>query len=168
MKSTLKRILKKRIVVLGFIDVLVILWIIWSEGQIQYEPPLDYRDIVYPLDSNIYNTIIVTIIVNILVLIGETKMSYGKAFGNANLILAIIFFIFITCCITWGYYYITTRIGSGVIDECNILFFLPVMLFGKDFFVNIATVINLYVSLCVILTVSCIVYISILFQNEIR
>lgn len=159
MKSTLKNVLNKRIFLLEILDVLVIFWIIWSEGQIQYEPPLDYRDIIYPLVPNIYNTIIVTIIVNIIVLISDIKRLNSKAHGKVNMKMAVAYFIFILCCMVWGYVYITSRAGSGVINEYNALFRFPIMLFGKGPFISMVTVTNLYVSLCVILISSCIVFI---------
>lgn len=160
MKSTLRNILNNRIALLGILDVLVIFWIIWNEGQIQYEPPIDYRDIIYPLEPNTYNTIIVTIIVNIIVMINEIKRLSDKTLEKANLKVAVIYIIFIICSLACGYFHITSRTGNGVISECNALFAFPLMLFGKKDFVNVITVTNLYLSLCIIHISSCIVYIS--------
>lgn len=160
MKSPLKNILNNRIALLGILDVLVIFWIIWNEGQIQYEPPIDYREIIYPLEPNTYNTIIVTIIVNIIVMINEIKRLSDKTLEKANLKVAVIYIIFIICSLTCGYFHITSRTGNGVISECNALFAFPLMLFGKKDFVSVITVTNLYLSLCIIHISSCIVYIS--------
>lgn len=160
MKSPLKNILNNRIALLGILDVLVIFWIIWNEGQIQYEPPIDYREIIYPLEPNTYNTIIVTIIVNIMVMINEIKRLSDKTLEKANLKVAVIYIIFIICSLACGYFHITSRAGNGVISECNVLFAFPLMLFGKKDFVSVITVTNLYLSLCIIHISSCIVYIS--------
>ena len=160
MKSPLKNILNNRIALLGILDVLVIFWIIWNEGQIQYEPPIDYREIIYPLEPNTYNTIFVTIIVNIMVMINEIKRLSDKTLEKANLKVAVIYIIFIICSLACGYFHITSRAGNGVISECNVLFAFPLMLFGKKDFVSVITVTNLYLSLCIIHISSCTVYIS--------
>lgn len=64
------------------------------------------------------------------------------------------------CSLAWGYLYITSRAGSGIIDGGNILFCLPIMLRGEETITSVINVDNFYISLCVILVSSCIVYLS--------
>lgn len=164
MKLILKNILNNRILLLGILDLLIIFWIIWNEGSIQYEPPLyDCQDSnvnTLPLIPETYNTIIVTIIANIIVLISEIGRLFRKTLEKDNFKVMVAYFVFAICFLAWGYFHISSRSGSGVISEYNALFEIPVMLIGKNAFESVITVINLYISLCVIHICSCIVYIS--------
>ena len=58
--------LKRRVAILSVIDIVIVFWIVWFERQIQYEPLLDYDSNIgaklLPLHSEVYNTMIVTII----------------------------------------------------------------------------------------------------------
>lgn len=137
MKSTLNNILRDRILLLCILDILVIFWIIWYESQIQYEPPLDYNDIILPLIPETYNAIIATIIVNIIVLIVETIRLCRQRTEKGNLKSIVAYFVFSICCMAWGYFHISSRVGIGVVNHTN-----------------------LYISLCVIHIIGCIVYVS--------
>ena len=70
MRSILRYIIKNRIAILGIIDIAIVFWIVWFERQIQYEPLLDYSSnlsvMKLPLHPEVYNTMIVTIILNIV------------------------------------------------------------------------------------------------------
>lgn len=162
MKSTLKNILGDRILHLMIFDIGVVIWSIWYESGILYEPPLwGYEDsYLLPIEEQIYNAMIFTILINIIVVIGNIKRVYHKTFENYNLAVLIIYFIFVMCSLAWGYSYIASRTGYGIIDEGNILFCLPIMLFGEETITSAINVENFYISLCVILISSCIVYIS--------
>lgn len=162
MKSILKNIFKDRILLLTILDIMVIVWVIWNESGIQYEPALwGYEDsYILPVDEFTYNVIIFTILINIIVVIGNIKRYYHKTLGNYNLAVFIVYFIFVLCSLLWGYSYIASRSGGGIIDEGNILFCLPIMLFGEETITSVINVMNFYVSLCVIHISICIVYIS--------
>ena len=76
MKSILEYMLKNRIVTLIVINIAIIIWIVWYQGQIQYEPLLDYtnpRERILPLHSEVYNTMIVIIILNIIAIFRESR-----------------------------------------------------------------------------------------------
>lgn len=137
MKSTFNNILRDRILLLCILDILVIFWIIWYESGIQYEPPLDYSDIILPLIPETYNAIIATIIANIIVLIVETIRLCRKRTEKGNLKSIVAYSVFSICCMTWGYFHISSRVVIGVVNHTN-----------------------LYISLCVIHIISCIVYVS--------
>lgn len=162
MRSILKKIFKDRILLLTILDIMVIVWVIWHESGIQYEPALwGYEDsYILPVDEFTYNVIIFTILINIIVVIGNIKRYYHKTLEKYNLAVFIVYFIFVLCSLAWGYSYIASRSGSGIIDNGNILFCLPIMLFGEEAVTSVITVENFYISLCVILVSSCIVYIS--------
>ena len=72
--------LSNRLLILCVADIIVVLWIMWNEGRIQYEPLLDYNlaadTKTLPLDSGTYNTTVLTIVSNIIVLIIEIKKKY--------------------------------------------------------------------------------------------
>ena len=162
MKSILKNILKDRILHLIIFDIGVVIWCIWYESGIQYEPPLwGYEDTyIYPIIREIYNAMIYAVVINIIVLISNIKKLNRKTLENYNLAIFIIYFIFVLCSLSWGYSYIASRSGCGIIDNGNILFCLPIMLFGEETITSVINVENFYISLCVILISSCIVYIS--------
>lgn len=171
MRSTLKNILKDRILLLTVSDILVVIWIIWSESRVQYEPPLWGHEDTYilPIVEQTYNVMIFAILINIVLVIGNIKKYYRKTLANYELAVFIIYFIFVLCSLLWGYSYIASRSGSGIIDEGSILFCLPIMLFGEETITSVINVENVYISLCVILISSCIVYIyQDCCQNEIR
>ena len=161
MKSTLKSILKDRIFLLCILDILSIFCIIWNEGRIQYEPLLYNSAIIYPLDPTTYNTIIVTIVVNIIVLIDEIRRPCRNTSENNNLKVIVPYFFFVICCLAWGYLHIISRDKSGVINKCNGLFwFLIIKIFGEKALTSVITVTNLYISLCVMHIISCIILMS--------
>lgn len=137
MKSTFNNILRDRILLLCILDILVIFWIIWYESGIQYEPLLDNSDIILPLIPETYNAIIATIIVNIIVLIVETTRLCRQRTEKGNLKSIVAYFVFSICCMAWGYFHISSRGGIGVVNHTN-----------------------LYISLCVIHIIGCIVYVS--------
>ena len=103
---------------------------------------------------------IFTILINIIVVIGNINRFYYKSLEHFNLAVFFIYFIFVLCSLLLGYSYIASRSGSGIIDEGNILFCLPIMLFGEETVTSVINVENFYISLCAILICSCIVYIS--------
>lgn len=146
--------LSNRLLILCVADIIVVLWIIWNEGRIQYEPLLDYNlaadTKTLPLDSGTYNTIVLTIVSNIIVMIIEIKKKYTKIRDKYDLLILTLYVFLVLGCLSFGYIHISSRIEEGVINEYNNLFRLPIMLFEKDAFTNIVTVMNLYVSLCVI------------------
>jgi hypothetical protein len=68
MKSILKIMLKNRIITLIVINIAIIIWIVWYQGQIQYEPLLDFsnpKERIFPLHPEVYNPFIVIIVLNI-------------------------------------------------------------------------------------------------------
>ena len=83
--------LSNRLLILCVADIIVVLWIMWNEGRIQYEPLLDYNlaadTKTLPLDSGTYNTIVLTIVSNIIVLIIEIKKKYTKIRDKYYLLL---------------------------------------------------------------------------------
>ncbi len=160
MKSILKYLLKNRVVILSVIDIAIIFWIIWFEGRLQYEPPLDYNmeRTILPLDSEPYDMMIIAIVINSIVLVLESRKIRKKKYIKYDLIIAFSYFFFITLCMLWGYFYISTRTHDGVIDEYNTLFRFPIWIFGKESFSRIITVTNLYLSLCVLHICICLFY----------
>lgn len=155
--------LSYRLIILCIVDIIVIFVIAWNEGRIQYEPLLDYnlaKDAkTLPLISETYNAIILTIITNIIVLIIYIKKKYTQIRDKSDLSILALYVIIVVGCLSYGYIHISSRMDGGIINENNNLFRLPIMLFGKEAFTNFVTVINLYVSLCVIHICTCIIYV---------
>lgn len=169
MKSILKYMLKNGVVILSIIDIAIILWIIWFEEHLQYEPLLDYssniEDRKQPLVSQVYNTIIMAIVANIIVLVSEFSKIRNCGFIKCGLIIGFIYYILIIFCMLLGYYHISIKSHNLVIYEGNILFRFPIWIFGKELFISIVTVTNLYVSLCVIHVCICSLYIYLYFKE---
>lgn len=155
--------LSNRLLILCVADIIVVLWIMWNEGRIQYEPLLDYNlaadTKTLPLDSGTYNTTVLTIVSNIIVLIIEIKKKYTKIRDKYYLPILVLYVFVVIGCLSSGYIHISSRMEEGVINEYNSLFRLPIMLFGKNAFTNIVTVMNLYVALCFIQICTCIIYV---------
>lgn len=163
MKLTLKELLCNRIAVLCIINLLIAYWLVWYESQIIIEPALP-EDIaagryIPPIIMETYNTIIVSIIVNIVVLIRDITKSRNIILSRRNLIIRLLYVVIVAVCMCWGYNYISSRMDSDVIVEYNPLFRFPIMLCGKESVTSVVTAINLYVSLCTILVGNCIIVI---------
>ena len=147
MKSILKYLINNRIALLSVFNVAIIFWIAWYEGEIKYEPLLKEQYEVLsemglpliPLCAAIYNTIIIAIIVNIIVVLYEILSSYKRKYVEHELVIAFIYFSLTMFCMLWGSLYISTRIYSYVVSESNTLFRLLIWLFGKDLVTNIIT-----------------------------
>ena len=150
--SILRCMIKNRVAILGIIDIAIVFWIVWFERQIQYEPLLDYSSnlsvMKLPLHPEVYNTMIVTIILNIVAMIYELKNNRTSEFMRSNWLILSGYFIVVLFCMITGYYYISTRASDGVIDEYNTLFRFPIWLFGKELFSAFITITSLYYSLC--------------------
>ena len=158
MKSILKYLINNRIALLSVFNVAIIFWIAWYEGEIKYEPLLKEQYEVLsemglpliPLCAAIYNTIIIAIIVNIIIVLYEILSSYKRKYVEHELVIAFIYFSQTMFCMLWGSLYISTRIYSYVVSESNTLFRLLIWLFGKDLVTNIITVPSLYLSVCMV------------------
>ena len=158
MKSILKYMLKNKLVVLSAFDVAIVFWIVWYEKGIEYEQLLDIQyDVLsemglplIPLCDAIYNTIIVAIVFNMIVLLLEIRRGYKGKYVEHEPITTFIYTSLIMFCMLWGSFYISTRIYGHVISESNTLFQLPIWLFGEELFTSIITVPSLYFSVCVI------------------
>ena len=158
MKSILKYLINNRIALLSVFNVAIIFWIAWYEGEIKYEPLLKEQYEVLsemglpliPLCAAIYNTIIIAIIVNIIIVLYEILSSYKRKYVEHELVIAFIYFSLTMFCMLWGSLYISTRIYSYVVSESNTLFRLLIWLFGKDLVTNIITVPSLYLSVCMV------------------
>lgn len=93
MKSILKYMLKNRIVTLIVINIAIIIWIVWYQGQIQYEPLIDFsnpKERILPLHPEVYNTIIVIIVLNIIAIIHETRRIRKRKIVGCNLVRVLI------------------------------------------------------------------------------
>lgn len=100
--------------------------------------------------------LIILCIIDIIVVFGilwnESQIQY-------DLLILVLYVFIVIDCLSFGYIHISSRMEGGIINEYNNLFRLPIMLFGKDAFTNLITVMNLYVSLCVIHIGICIIYV---------
>jgi Ni,Fe-hydrogenase I cytochrome b subunit len=167
MKSILKHLGNHIIWILSIFDIAIVFWILWYEGGIQYEPLLEEEYNILsrmglptiPLSEAVYNTIIVAIVANMIVLIIESKKRYKRKYNKNDLIVAFIYFLLIMSFMLCGSFYISSRIHSGIINEYNSLFRFPIWIIGKDLFTNVVTVTRLYLSLCIIHL--CVCFISI-------
>ncbi len=163
MKLIHKSKLSYRLLILCVVDIIVIFWIIWNEGRIQYEPLLDYNHAAdaktLPLISETYDVIIITIIANIIVMIIEIRKKYTKIKDKFDLSILALYVVMVIGCFLGGYSYISSRMDGGVIDSANSLFKFPILLFGKDTFTSIVTAMNLYLILYVFLGCTCIIYV---------
>lgn len=160
--TILNYMLKRRVAILSVINIVIVFWIVWFERQIQYEPLLDYDSNIgaklLPLHSEVYNTMIIAIIINMIVLAFESRIRRIRKYMKCDLIIAFAYLFLITFCILAGYFFILSRIQDGVIDEHNALFQFPIWLFGKDSFSSVITVTGLYSSLCIIHICICLFY----------
>ena len=138
----------------------------WYESHIQYESLLEVEyDVLskmglptIPLNEIIYNTIIVAIVVNIIILISEFLKRNNKKCKKADLNITLIYFFLIMSCMLWGGIYISSRMQSGIINEYNPLFHFPIWVVGKELFTKAFTVTRIYVSLCIIHECVCFSY----------
>ena len=166
MKSILKHLIKNRIALLCVLDVAIVIWIAWYERGIEYERLLDIQYEVLldmglpliPLCETIYDTMIVTITINMVVLLLEIRRRYKRKYEEHELTIAYVYFSLIMFCMLWGSFYISTRIYGDVISESNTLFRLPIWLFGKELFTSIFTVPSLYLSVSFIHLCICLFY----------
>lgn len=158
--------LKNKLVVLSVFDVAIVFWIAWYEKGIEYEQLLEIQyDVLsemglplIPLCDAIYNTIIVVIVFNMIVLLLELRRRYKRKYVKHELTIAFVYFSLFMFCMLWGSFYVSTKIYSGVISESNTLFQLPIWLFGKELFTSIITVPKLYMSVCTIHLCICLSY----------
>ena len=161
MKSFLKYILTNRTVILCTIDFAIIFWIIWFENRLEYEPLLDYtsslEDRCTPLMPQVYNVMIIAIVANIIVSVGELRKK-RTCHIKWDIAIGTIYFCLISFCMLLGYYHISTKSHNLIIYEGNMLFRFPIWIFGKELFTSIVSVKNLYISLCVIQFSLCLLY----------
>ena len=164
MKLILKYLSKNRLFILCILDIAVILWIAWYESRIQYEPVLDYNlkseTLKLPLISEIYNTIIVSLGINAIIVIHESWKIKNCDRYKSNLKITYIYFFFIIFCMLWGSFYLFSRDDLGVISQDNILFRLPIWITGMGWFTNVITVTRLYISVCLIHLGICLYYLK--------
>ena len=157
MKLILNYLLNK-IAVLCVFDIAIVFWIIWYEGRIQYEPLLEQEYSVLsemglptiPLSEVIYNTIITAIVINMIVIVFESRKLRHKKFQKYDLAIAFAYFSLIMFCMLCGCFYISSRTHGDIINEFNPLFRFPIWVIGKEVFTGAVTVPKLYLSLCVI------------------
>ena len=174
MRLILKYILVNRLFLLSLFDIAIISWIPWYESGIEYEPLLDFEHKVLtemglptiPLDETIYNTMIVSVFINtVVVLFDLVKMRKQKLF-KYDLIIA---FVYLSCalsCMLFGGYYLSTRICTGIINEYNALFQIPIFVFGKALITNYVSVIGLYIILCIVHLNICMFYLYMIKEKE--
>ena len=114
MKLILKHFFKNKLFIISLFDIFIIFWIVWFEKQIQYEPLLNgnfnIEERLIPLHKEIYNTIIITILVNIFILVFELKRICNRKIIKYDLKIAFIYLFFVTFCMLLGYIYISTKI----------------------------------------------------------
>lgn len=94
-----------------------------------------------------------------LVLVSDMERLYRKTYHKNYLVVAVVYFMFVIFCFLLGFSYIIPRDGRPVIDYGNILFVVPIEIFGKE---TVRSVINtgyLYVALSVAHIIICIKYI---------
>ena len=174
MKSILNSLINNRIVILSVFDIAIVFWILWYEGCIQYEPLLEVEYNILsemglptiPLSEAVYNTIIVAIVVNIIVLVIESRKRYTGKCRKDDLIVAFLYFLLIMSFMLLGSFYISSRIHSGIINEYNLLFRFPIWIIGRDLFISVVTVTRLYLSLCIIHLCVCSFYIYLCIPNR--
>ena len=174
MKSILNSLINNRIVILSVFDIAIVFWILWYEGRIQYEPLLEVEYNILsemglptiPLSEAVYNTIIVAIVVNMIVLVIESRKRYNRKCRKNDLIIAFMYFSLIMSFMLLGSFYISSRIHSGIINEYNLLFRFPIWIIGRDLFISVVTVTRLYLSLCIIHLCVCSFYIYLCIPNR--
>ena len=116
MKLILNYLLNK-IAVLCVFDIAIVFWIIWYEGRIQYEPLLEQEYSLLsemglptiPLSEVIYNTIITAIVINMIVIVFESRKLRHKKFQKYDLAIAFAYFSLIMFCMLCGCFYISSR-----------------------------------------------------------
>ena len=158
--------MKNKLVLLSIIDIVIIFWMAWYESHIQYESLLEVEyDVLskmglptIPLNETIYNTIIIAIVVNIIVLIIESLKRDNRKYQRVDFAIVLIYFFLIMSCMLWGGIYISSRMQSGIINEYNPLFRFPIWVVGKELFTKAFTVTRIYVSLCIIHECVCFSY----------
>lgn len=174
MRLILKHILVNRLFLLSLFDIAIISWISWYENDIEYEPLLDYEHKILtemglptiPLNETIYNTMIVSVLINtVVVLFDLVRMRKQKLF-KYDLIIAFVYFTCALSCMLFGGYYFSTRICMGVINEYNALLQIPIFVFGKALITNYVSVIGLYIILCIVHLNICMFYLYTIKEKE--
>jgi hypothetical protein len=174
MKSILKYLTKNRIALLSVFDIAIVIWIAWYERGIEYERLLDTQYAVLldmglplvPLCEAIYNTMIVTIAINMIVLLLEILRKYKRKYEAHELAMVFVYFSLTMFFMLLGSFYISTRIYGNVISESNTLFRLPIWLFGKELFTSIFTAPGLYLSVCIVHLCLCLFYLYLYIVQE--
>ena len=135
------------VAILSVINIVIVFWIVWFERQIQYEPLLDYDSNIgaklLPLHSEVYNTMIIAIIINMIVLAFESRTRRIRKYMKCDLIIAFAYLFLITFCMMAGYFFILSRIQDGVIDEHNALFRYALYIFVFVCFICIRVLKNI-------------------------
>ena len=174
MRSILNRMLTNRLFLLSLFDIAIISWIPWYESGIEYEPLLDFEHKILtemglptiPLDETIYNIMIASVFINtVVVLFDLVKMRKQKLF-KYDLIIAFVYFSCALSCMSFGGYYLSTRICTGIINEYNALFQIPIFVFGKALITNYVSVIGLYIILCIVHLNICMFYLYMIKEKE--
>lgn len=170
MKSILKNLLKNKLVILSVIDVAIIFWIAWYESQREYEPLLEIQYEVLsemglpliPLCDIIYNTIIVGIVINTMVLLFELRRICKGMLDRYDMRITYMYLSLMMFSMLWGSSYISARIYGGVISESNSLFWFPIWAFGKELFTSVITATRLYMLVCFMHLSVCLFYLYIM------
>lgn len=160
----------KAFIILTLIDILSTARILWVDGHAQYAP-LSIGDNLhgYPLIEENYNLMITVLIINIVVVIYKLiRKRYLQTNRTLKTITLSIYSMVSISCMTMGYIYIVHRSQESIINEYNILFKLPISLFGKDTIQRTFTAGNVYVTLSITLLSIIISYILLSFKYYIR
>lgn len=160
MKSILKDIFTNGIFYLCIFNILMICYISYSVSCIEYEPLLcpdgicDRSDIVFlkPLDCATYNAMLVAVLVNCVVVAWNLFVHKTKG-DKCDLLIKLSYFVII--CISFALVYVHLRLTlhAGIIATGNLLFIIPIRLFGEGFVQDNLSVTNVFVSLYVLLVI---------------
>lgn len=129
MKSVLKHLLSNGIFIICILDILIVLHILYVESHIEYEPLMDIGNsntdsnsiYLYPLPISIYNTMIMTLIVNFIVVLWYVFKGIKQHYF-CNLICVIFYQNVICVAFSLGLILLKMTSHEIVISEDNVMF----------------------------------------------
>jgi len=160
----------KTFLILTVIDLISAFRIMWLDVNTQYAS-LSTDDNLYglPRVEESYNLMVFVLLINIAVILYKLILyRYQRIDINSmwKRMLLFVYTIVSFSCMATGYYYIGLKRHENIINEYNILFKLPIYLFGKDFIQRDLTVEHLYTTLCIVLISIYFSYLIILIKSQ--
>lgn len=161
MKSVLKHLLSNGIFIICILDILIVLHILYVESHIEYEPLMDIGNsntdsnsiYLYPLPISIYNTMIMTLIVNFIVVLWYVFKGIKQHYF-CNLICVIFYQNVICVAFSLGLILLKMTSHEIVISEDNVMFKPLIRMSSMEYIQNGVTVTSIYTAIFIVLYIA--------------